>query len=318
MHPRNRHTGHYDFKELIKAYPHLTAFVSLSPRGESTIDFANPDAVKALNVALLKHFYGVTEWDIPSGYLCPPIPGRADYLHHLADLLGEINEGVIPRGHSIRVLDIGVGANCIYPIIGRCEYGWSFVGSDIDAVALASAKKIVQDNKDLLNAPEGAIELRLQTSPNDILDGLIGKDERFDVSICNPPFHASLAEAQAGSRRKWNNLGVKDHGSKNSKQAPKLNFGGQSSELWCTGGEVAFVRRMIEQSKAYAKNFFCFSTLISKEDNLPAIFTALEKARVTESGVLEMTQGQKKSRAVAWSFLDHQQQKEWREKRWTG
>lgn len=313
MHSRNRHTGHYDFKLLKKAYPGLSAFVTQSPRGESTIDFADPDAVKALNAALLKHFYGVSKWDIPTGYLCPPIPGRADYLHHVADLLGETNDGLIPQGDTIRILDIGVGANCIYPIIGRCEYGWSFVGSDVDATALASARKVVENNKGL----HGGIELRLQTSPDKILEGLFIGDELFDVSICNPPFHASLTEAQAGSRRKWYNLGKGKPSDRRPKEAPKLNFGGQSTELWCPGGEIAFVRRMIEQSAAHAENVFCFSTLISKEANLPAVFTALKKAGAVESVTLEMAQGQKKSRAVAWTFLNERQQKDWREKRWS-
>lgn len=141
MHPRNKHSGRYDFEKLTKASPELARFVSLSPRGESTIDFSDPEAVKALNSALLKHFYGVTKWDIPAGYLCPPIPGRADYMHSIADLLASRNGGVIPRGPSVRVLDIGVGANCIYPIIGHYEYGWEFVGSDVDPVAIASAKE---------------------------------------------------------------------------------------------------------------------------------------------------------------------------------
>ena len=40
-----------------------------------------------LNRAILMHHYGVKSWDIPAGYLCPPIPGRADYIHSVADLL---------------------------------------------------------------------------------------------------------------------------------------------------------------------------------------------------------------------------------------
>lgn len=131
--------------------------MSLNPYNTLSIDFADPVAVALLNKTLLKYFYGVAEWGIPPEYLCPPVPGRADYLHHLADLLSHCNGGTIPRGASIRALDIGVGANCIYPIIGHCEYGWSFVGADIDPVALASAKRIVRSNKERLSC---AIEFR--------------------------------------------------------------------------------------------------------------------------------------------------------------
>ena len=301
LHSLNRHVGRYDFTQLTKSCPELAHFVVQSPRGEATINFTDADAVKALNRALLHHFYGISKWDIPPGYLCPPIPGRADYIHSVAELLSTCNEaGEIPRGNSVRVLDIGVGANCIYPLIGRAEYGWSFVGTESDPVALASAEKIVKENR-----LGSGIEFRKQSSTHQIFKGVIREGERFELSICNPPFHASLEEAQAGSRRKWNQLGVKSAGggSKRVKEnAPHLNFGGQSSELWCPGGEAAFVRRMIEESVAYAKQVRWFSTLVSKEANLPGIQAMLKKSKVIESLALEMAQGQKKSRIVAWTF----------------
>ncbi|WP_259699085.1 RlmF-related methyltransferase, partial [Pseudomonas chlororaphis] len=146
LHPRNRHQGRYDFPQLIKSTPELGAFVIINTYGKESIDFANPAAVRVFNRALLKAFYGIAHWDIPADFLCPPVPGRADYVHCLADLLAERNEGVIPCGAAVRVLDIGVGANCIYPLIGHCDYRWQFLGSDIDTTALAAAKAIVQAN----------------------------------------------------------------------------------------------------------------------------------------------------------------------------
>jgi 23S rRNA (adenine1618-N6)-methyltransferase len=308
LHRRNRHSGRYDFTQLTAVHPELAAFVTKSPRDESTIDFSNPEAVKALNCALLKRFYGVSKWDVPSGYLCPPIPGRADYLHHLADLLGGSNAGVVPHGEEIRVLDVGVGANCIYPIIGHGEYGWSFVGSDVDPAAIASAKQIVAWNDKLC----GAIEIRQQPSSKNIFGGLLISDEVFDASMCNPPFHASLAEAEAGTRRKWNNLGM----GTGKKQPPNLNFGGKESELCYPGGEAGFVRLMIDESARIGTRVFWFSTLISKEATLPGVYAALKKANVFEWKTLEMSQGQKKSRVVAWTFLNEKQREEWRKRRW--
>ena len=127
LHPRNRHHSRYDLATLCQVNPELRQFLTLTPAGEQSVDFANPLAVKALNKALLAHFYAVANWDIPDGFLCPPVPGRADYIHHLADLLAEAS-GTIPANASI--LDIGVGANCIYPLIGVHEYGWRFTGSE--------------------------------------------------------------------------------------------------------------------------------------------------------------------------------------------
>lgn len=129
LHTRNKHNGQYDFSLLTENYPPLRKFVLLNPLGIQTIDFFNPHAVKALNKALLISYYGIRYWDIPKNYLCPPIPGRADYVHYIADLIdpervsNTANEenGDKPK-RQCRCLDIGVGANCIYPIIGHVEY----------------------------------------------------------------------------------------------------------------------------------------------------------------------------------------------------
>jgi len=307
MHPRNAHRARYDFKKLVEVLPELAAFVSLNSFDDESINFADPAAVKALNRALLQQVYDIKQWDIPAQYLCPPIPGRADHLHFLADLLADGNEGVIPRGNVIRVLDIGVGANCIYPLIGQREYGWQFVGSDIDPIALANAQGIVD-----ANGLKSVISLRKQSSPAAFFQGVVKPNELFDLSMCNPPFHASLAEARSGTQRKWKNLGVES----NKKKVPVLNFGGQSMELCCEGGEEAFVCRMIEESVRFGGSCLWFTTLISKSASLPGVYRAIKYAGAVENRTIEMAQGQKKSRIVAWTFLDKAQQQAWRLARW--
>lgn len=304
LHPRNRHGGRYDFAALIECCPELAAFVAPNAYGDDSIDFADPAAVRVLNRALLKCFYGVAAWDIPTGYLCPPIPGRADYLHHLADLLASTSGGDIPRGASVRVLDVGTGANLVYPLIGHHEYGWHFVGSDIDRGALASAQAIIDANGGLA----GAIELRLQASQASVFKGIIGRHERFDLVMCNPPFHASLDDANAGSARKWKNLGKNTVAAK----APMLNFGGRSAELVCAGGEAGFIRRMIEESTQVPTQCRWFTALVSKADSLRSINHALEAAGVRARRRIEMAQGQKKSRIIAWTFLTAPQRQTWR------
>jgi 23S rRNA (adenine1618-N6)-methyltransferase len=308
LHPRNPHRDRYDFAVWTAISSELAAFVSPNAYGEDSIDFANPAAVKALNRALLLKYYGVTEWDIPSQYLCPPIPGRADYLHYAADLLAETNAGVIPRGDAVHVLDIGCGANCIYPLLGRHDYGWQFVGTDIDAAAIANAQRIVEANT--LGA---AIILRLQPSARAIFQGVVQPGELFDLAICNPPFHVSQAEAQAGTRRKWKNLGRESR----MRNQPLLNFGGQGAELFCEGGEAKFVCNMIAESARLGQRVLWFTSLIAKAENLPAVNRALKQAGVAESRTLEMSQGQKKSRIVAWTFQDEGQRQAWCKARYT-
>ena len=286
LHPRNQHRDRYDFDLLISVNAALKPFVKPNKFGDASIDFANPQAVKALNQALLKQYYSLAFWDIPSQYLCPPIPGRADYVHYLADLLAENH----PQQTPIRVLDIGVGANMIYPLIGQHSYGWQFVGADIDVTAINNARQIVDANS--LN---GKVELRLQKDKNHFYSGIIKKDERFTLTMCNPPFHASLADAQAGTQRKWRGLG------KSGKSA--LNFGGQHNELVFDCGEEAFVIAMIKESKQFEIQCQWFTTLISKAATLPSVYRALQKVGVQQVKTMDMQQGQKQSRIVAWTFV---------------
>ena len=306
LHPRNKHRERYDFKQLIECCSELAEFVIVNVYKDESIDFSDPNAVKSLNKALLKFYYGIDNWDIPPNYLCPPVPGRADYIHHIADLLRANNFGKIPEGSKIKCLDIGVGANCIYPLIGSVEYGWNFIGSEIDPVAIESAKKIVESNSSI----NGKIELILQEKLKDFFYGIIQKDEQIDVSICNPPFHASQAEAQSGTMRKIRNL------SRNRTDELTLNFGGQSNELWCEGGEKRFVGRMIRESKKFSTSCFWFSSLISKQSNLKSEYDALNNAEAAEVKTIAMGQGNKTSRIVAWTFLTPKEQLEWKKARW--
>jgi 23S rRNA (adenine1618-N6)-methyltransferase len=291
LHPRNRHRGRYDFAELTRSLPELADFVIKTPYGDESIDFSDADAVKSLNRAILKHFYKIKSWDIPVGYLCPPVPGRADYVHYIADLLAHSNDGDVPTGPEVRVLDVGVGSNCIYPIIGQSEYGWSFVGTDVDERALLSAQKIADANPAL----KKTLDLRLQKSPEKIFEGVLKPGEKFDLAICNPPFHSSAEEARESSRNKWEKLGKDPVSGK--------NFGGQASELWCPGGELEFIRRMIQESRKFSGQCLWFSTLVSKVANLNEIYKELKLAGVADSREQMMSQGQKISRIVVWTFF---------------
>jgi 23S rRNA (adenine1618-N6)-methyltransferase len=284
LHLRNPHGGRYDFAALSRSCPELTQYLQPNPMGDQTIDFSDSKSVLSLNQALLVHFYRVHQWKIPQGYLCPPIPGRADAIHYLADLLATSNNGEKSTGKSVKVLDVGTGANCIYPIIGSQSYGWKFVGTDIDPVAIKTARAIVAANPCLLNL----VKIRQQKDPTSIFRGIIG----------NPPFHASMEDAQAGSLRKLKNLGkVKVRASFASS-----NFGGQHNELWCPGGEVQFVTRMIEESVLFSNQVGWFTSLVSKSENLRPLKTALAQTKAKQVKIIHMSQGQKRSRLLAWNF----------------
>ncbi|QKF77525.1 23S rRNA (adenine(1618)-N(6))-methyltransferase RlmF [Arcobacter defluvii] len=305
LHPRNFHNNRYDFTTLIKSQDSLKEFVKPNKYGDLSIDFANPEAVITLNKALLSHFYGIKNWEIPKGYLCPPIPGRADYIHHIADLLALSNNGKIPKGKAIKGLDVGVGANCIYPIIGVSVYGWQFLGSDIEKSSIESVLNIINSNEIL----KENIKVLQQENPSNIFVNIINKDEKYDFTLCNPPFHKSLDEALAGNKRKVQNLTKQ----KSTKSA--LNFGGKNNELWCEGGEIVFIKNMIKESLAFSKNCLWFTTLVSKKENLPFIYKALKDLKAVEVKTIEMAHGQKISRIVAWTFLPKDEQKTWAKNR---
>ena len=292
LHSRNQHKDGYDFGRLVAQLPELEAFTTLNPDGQTTIDFQDAAAVRMLNRALLKAHYAIDFWDIPANYLCPPIPGRVDYIHYLADLLASDNNQEIPRGRAVKALDIGTGASLVYPLTGQSEYGWHFTGVDIDPAAIKSAEQICQFNK--LD-----ITLRRQKIRENIFRGVIQPHDAFHITLCNPPFHASIAKANKGTQRKWRNLG-KGH-------SKKLNFGGQNAELWCPGGEIKFIASMVEQSIEFANQCLWFTSLVSKRDNLQPLSRILGKAKVADLKIVEMAQGQKTSRFVAWTFVNKSQ-----------
>lgn len=307
LHARNRNRERYDLDALIRIKPELKAHLKPNKFGVESINFSNPVAVKLLNKALLHHYYDIENWDFPDENLCPPIPGRADYLNYMADLLAENNLGKIPTGDKITVFDLGVGASCIYPIIGVTEYDWQFIGSDIEQKSIASAENIVQSNPSL----NEKIHCKLQKNPRDFFTGIISQEDKIDAVICNPPFHSSLEEAQKGTRRKVKNLSGK------KMKTTDLNFSGMGNELIYEGGEVKFIQNMIWESRNFAKNIYWFSTLVSKQAHLKGIHSLLKKVKAKKIKEIPMGTGNKSSRIVAWTFLSIEEQKNWVETRWS-
>ena len=306
LHPRNSHQAGYDFPALTSSYPTLSNYVKTNDHGNLSIDFANPLAVNALNTALLKHHYNIVNWHIPQGALCPPIPGRADYIHHIAELLGidQTTTNKAPTKSNITLLDIGTGANGIYPLLAHQLYGWQCVGSDINQQSLDNVAAIITSNPSL----KSEFELRLQADKNQMFKGIIQADDYFDVTVCNPPFHTSQEEALKGNQQKVNNL-TRNRGEQIDKtpgpkkpNSPTLNFGGQQAELWCNGGERLFLKKMIKESKDFATQCHWFTSLVSKSDNLKPSTKLLRKLGATDIRQIEMAQGNKITRILAWTY----------------
>lgn len=279
LHKKNKFNKGYNFDELITVNPPLKEFVVKNKYDAITIDFSNPKAVKELNKALLFTYDKISIWDFPDENLCPPIPGRLDYIHHLADL--------ISSEEKIKILDIGTGATCIYPLLGVAEYNWSFVATDIDLDSLDTAQDIIDDNNF-----DAHIELRQQFDEQNILKGILEEEDSFSATICNPPFYKSAEEARGANRRKTRNLG----------NNAVRNFSGNNNELWYLGGEKAFLHNYLYESSLFPNKSKWFTSLVSKKENVESLEKSSKKLGVKAFKIIPMHQGNKVTRIVCWQF----------------
>lgn len=279
MHPQNPFVKDYDLHALSSSYPALKPFVFKNQYGNLTIKFDDNQAVIALNTALLKHHYKIN-WSIPEGNLCPPIPGRLDYLLHAAELIPD---------KKLHILDLGTGANLIYPILATQHLNWTCAASELDNPSLLNARKLIEGNKSLAQ-----IDLRKQKYKNKIFETIIEEKDQFDLVVCNPPFFKNKHDAANKNQRKNKNL--------NLSKTSNLNFGGQSHELWYKGGEEAFIKKMVEESVQFKNQVDWFTSLVSKKEHLKNIKRNINKCLPSEIRVVEMELGNKKSRFVAWTF----------------
>lgn len=72
------------------------------------------------------------EWHIPLHRLCPTIPNRLNYIHWIEDLVALDKRIEKIDVNKVAGLDIGTGANCIYPLLAhRLHSNWYFRGTDI-------------------------------------------------------------------------------------------------------------------------------------------------------------------------------------------
>jgi|TARA_B110000285_G_scaffold52492_1_gene59729 23S rRNA (adenine1618-N6)-methyltransferase len=282
LHPRNKHKNGYNFDVLTKHNNNIASLTTKNDYGTVTIDFSDPKAVKELNVTLLEVHYGIKNWNFPDENLCPPIPGRVDYIHYVSDLLAESS-----ITDKITILDIGTGATCIYPLLGAKEYDWNFVATDIDLDSLHIAQDIITDNNF-----DAKIILRQQFDEANILKGIIEKGDSFSAVICNPPFYKSETEAKGANVRKSRNLGTN----------AVRNFAGNNNELWYPGGEKAFLHNYLYQSSLYKDTSVWFTSLVSKKETIKSLQKSGEKLKVKEMKVIPMHQGNKVTRIVAWRF----------------
>ena len=138
LNPYNQRT--VDFVKLASKYPE-TFGKFFAKNGSQSFDWQDASALRCLTETLLNDDFGLDVVLHPSR-LCPKLPNRLNYLCWLHDLFEHVNST-----KRIHVLDIGVGANAVYPLLGNKLFGWRFTGTDIDADSIAWASKNVLKTK---------------------------------------------------------------------------------------------------------------------------------------------------------------------------
>ena len=300
MHPRNRYLNNPpDFHKLAEKYPPLARF--LSRKEENSFNAQDPEAMSTLINALFVVDFDIPEWQgVPEGYLLPSITRSLNYLHFLEDLLVESKnlsdyftteseeashtdkkprlETQVDENKLIYVLDVGVGASCVFPLLGcSLHENWKFVGLDIDEKAISMAKinsKKFQDRIEIRKAITGEL------SRPKIVDN-IKLNEKFHCLMCNPPFF-SFEEKNDNPR----------------------SFGGTSLERWCEGGEVAFVSSLIEESKNCQTNILWFTSMLGKKESIRPLLKKLNwETTCTTIRTFRLDQGNKNRWVIAWSFF---------------
>lgn len=256
----------------------------VTPACAFSLNFKDPEAVRALTCTLLKEDFGLTI-DIPLERLIPTVPLRLNYIHWVEDLIGhqDADKRVLRRG-----IDIGTGASCIYPLLGSTLNGWYFLATEVDDMCFNYAKKNVEQNNlsDLIKV----VKVPQKTL---LMDALKEESEIiYDFCMCNPPFFANQLEAKGVNSR-------------NPRRPPpsSVNTGG-ITEIMAEGGELEFVKRIIHDSLQLKKRLRWYSCMLGKKCSLAPLKEELKIQGVPKVTHTEFCQGRTMRWALAWSFYD--------------
>jgi 23S rRNA (adenine1618-N6)-methyltransferase len=302
---------------------------------QTYIDFRDAQSSIALTEAMLEQDFGI-HITLRQDRLCPPVPNRINYIAWLQEIIDETQSTAqyISKldGHSnsaeerpikrarrqsepIRVLDVGTGASCIYPVLGCALDDWTFVATDVDVESINAARAFVEDprNQGISQATftEGRrldlhnrIHLCLRRDTDDILpsegdlksivlepiawphleEGLL-----YHAVMCNPPFYRDRDEMRDCMEAK--------------EQGPSAVCLGSESEMICEGGEAAFVIRIIDESVHSKERVLWFTSTLGKFVDLFPIVERLKEVKPESVLVTEFVQGRTKRWGIAWSFL---------------
>lgn len=285
MHPRNPYKNSPpDFRVLADKFEYFRKFAKDNKAGEFSINFKDPESLRALTCALLESDFGL-KLSIPLDRLIPTVPLRLNYILWIEDLLACVPDA--QRRAVVRGFDIGSGASCIYALLGAKLNNWHILATEVDELSVSFAKENVK-----CNGLEGNIEVKQVTQGSFLKIPLEDEEiKEFDFCMCNPPFFISEFEASYGNTRSG------------KRPQPSGICTGAETEIVTGGGEVEFVRGIINDSLLLKEHFSWYTTMLGKKSSVAPVLACLSKNGIKTTITTEFCQGHTMRWGVAWSFL---------------
>lgn len=166
--------------------------------------------------------------------------------------------------------------------------------TEINDESVACADQNVRQNH--LN---DAIEV-IKTSANDEPFDVLNRCDKFQAahfSMCNPPFFSDENYSSVGEPIDA------DHKNRTGKRKEANNVKtGTGTELVTSGGEIAFVKRMICNSRSFSDRIKVFTTMLGHKSSLAPIQNALSAEQICNFCTTEFCQGHTMRWAIAWTF----------------
>jgi 23S rRNA (adenine1618-N6)-methyltransferase len=266
-----------DFLILIKEFPELKKYIIKYDEKieEFSFDWSNNDLSLLMTKSILNYYFNIKYYDIPKGFLIPPVPSRLNYLNLINELIKDIEK------ENIIGVDIGTGANIIYPILGNSVCDWKFICSEINNESYNNAKLILQKN----NLEEN-INLIKQENKNNIFVSIINQENKYTFSMCNPPYYDYEQEIKIEDK----------------KRDTEYNF----DEVYYEKGELGFFERYFEESICYKKNIFLFTILIGKKSNSEIIYDKINSYNniIKLCDIKKIMTGNNVRYIIYWSFYN--------------
>ena len=276
-----------DFLILIKEFPDLKKYIikqNEEKLEEISFEWSNNNLSLLMTKSILDYYFNIKYYNIPKGYLIPPIPSRLNYLNLINKILIKEINSQSRYSSDIIGIDIGTGANIIYPILGNSIFNWKFICSEINDESYNNAKLILEKNN-----LENEINLIKQKNKNNIFLNILNQENKYIFSLCNPPYYDYETEIKLDEKKRDN----------------EFNF----DEVYYKKGEFGFFQRYFIESTCYKKNVYLFSILIGKKANMENINDIMNtndnKNIIKKFNIQKIQTGNNLRYIIYWSFFDN-------------